>query len=505
METARPYGPRIFERYASAVCFHPSGTRFLAASAEAIDEFDAATGEAVRTLWSTPGRTLDLMYSPDGNKVLACGVVGHRDAREPVDAGDEGWTMIWDARKNQTTVLEGHTAPVMTAAFGPGGLRCVTGSLDKTLRLWDAESGGELHTFRGHLGGVNRVAYSPRGDRILSAAQDGAAFWNVARFAVPPVEPLPLAASFSIVESVNDDPGHDSISKPSGALLPVPPGYRPRSIPTTLEGPSAVVRIGKPNPRDVPESLGRWLSKAKTTESREAPPPRPKGPQPNPWYQLCGASRDGRRKIYDCSLHEKIVLRDNKGKDLRTWERPPHTGQVAISPSGAEVVIAHFIGSPERATYVVTVYDADSGLPKHEFQNECERFSGWFAIDPKERAIMMSGPGGSTILRDYETGKQIAPVGKGETGLHGGAAFSPEGYYVVTTKLASPTIMLYDPTELTHVQTLSNHFPVRWFKFSPDETHLLVAQMFVHKGLDLFTMWDTASGRRLWSCCGPSG
>ena len=59
---------------------------------------------------------------------------------------------------------------------------------------------------------MHRVAYSPQGDRILSAGQDGAALWNIAGNVDPKAKLSPLAKSFEKVESIN---GWDSgLKKP---------------------------------------------------------------------------------------------------------------------------------------------------------------------------------------------------------------------------------------------------------------------------------------------------
>jgi WD40 repeat protein len=56
----------------------------------------------------------------------------------------------------------------MSVAFSPDGKRIVGGSLDKTLRLWDAETGTAISTLSGHTNGVLSVAFSPDGKRIVS-------------------------------------------------------------------------------------------------------------------------------------------------------------------------------------------------------------------------------------------------------------------------------------------------------------------------------------------------
>jgi WD40 repeat protein len=51
-------------------------------------------------------------------------------------------------------VLNGHERGVYSAVFSPDGKRIVTASLDKTARLWDAETGKPLgEPLKGHEDG----------------------------------------------------------------------------------------------------------------------------------------------------------------------------------------------------------------------------------------------------------------------------------------------------------------------------------------------------------------
>ena len=61
----------------------------------------------------------------------------------------------------------------MSAAWGPDGQRIVTGSIDHTAKVWNADTGQELLTLKGHDSSVNSVAYSPDGKRIATAGGDG--------------------------------------------------------------------------------------------------------------------------------------------------------------------------------------------------------------------------------------------------------------------------------------------------------------------------------------------
>ena len=67
-------------------------------------------------------------------------------------------------------------------AFSPDGQRIVTGSDDNTAKVWEAASGRELLTLKGHSGGVMSVAFSPDGQRIVTGSRDRTArVWEAAR------------------------------------------------------------------------------------------------------------------------------------------------------------------------------------------------------------------------------------------------------------------------------------------------------------------------------------
>ena len=62
---------------------------------------------------------------------------------------------------------------VISASYSIDGARLVTGSMDNTVKVWDAQTGKELITLKGHESGVMSAAYSPGGKRIATAGGDG--------------------------------------------------------------------------------------------------------------------------------------------------------------------------------------------------------------------------------------------------------------------------------------------------------------------------------------------
>ena len=98
-------------------------------------------------------------FSPNGARV--------------VSASQDKTLKVWDAETGrELRALKGHTESVDACAFSPDGARVVSASRDETLRLWDAETGRELRTLKGHTDGATACAFSPDGARVVSASQD---------------------------------------------------------------------------------------------------------------------------------------------------------------------------------------------------------------------------------------------------------------------------------------------------------------------------------------------
>lgn len=57
-------------------------------------------------------------------------------------------------------------------AFSPDGKQAAAAHADKTVRLYDPDSGKELRRFDGHTDKVGSVAFSPDGRRLLSGGAD---------------------------------------------------------------------------------------------------------------------------------------------------------------------------------------------------------------------------------------------------------------------------------------------------------------------------------------------
>jgi WD40 repeat protein len=99
---------------------------------------------------------------------------------------------LWDAATGkELRAFQGHEAFVESVAFSPDGARVLTGSgpneglraksKNNTARLWDAATGKEIRAFKGHEHWVTSVAFSPDGGRALTGSKDGTVrLWDAA-------------------------------------------------------------------------------------------------------------------------------------------------------------------------------------------------------------------------------------------------------------------------------------------------------------------------------------
>ena len=72
----------------------------------------------------------------------------------------------------QIAVLSGHTSWARSVTFSSDGRSLVSGSNDKTVKLWDIQTGGVIKTFHGHTHWVHSVSISADLVRIASGSGD---------------------------------------------------------------------------------------------------------------------------------------------------------------------------------------------------------------------------------------------------------------------------------------------------------------------------------------------
>jgi dynein assembly factor with WDR repeat domains 1 len=92
---------------------------------------------------------------------------------------------VWNVDTGcETNVLKGHENVVFSVAFNhPKCDKIVTGSFDKTAKIWNASSGACVNTLWGHNGEIVGTEFSKNGgDKIATCSMDGSAIvWSTGK------------------------------------------------------------------------------------------------------------------------------------------------------------------------------------------------------------------------------------------------------------------------------------------------------------------------------------
>jgi WD40 repeat protein len=147
-----------------SIACHPDGQRFVSGGQDrTVRLWNSATGECLQMMRGHQSWVWSVVFNRDGNLLAS--------------SSDDRTIRIWNPQGQCLHVLQGHTDQVYAIAFSPNLLwqshsLLASGSLDGTVRLWDAHTGNCLDTIRGHHGGVWSVAFSPDGHLLASGSLD---------------------------------------------------------------------------------------------------------------------------------------------------------------------------------------------------------------------------------------------------------------------------------------------------------------------------------------------
>ena len=147
------------------------GEPVVPAAVQALE--DALTSVGGHPLTGHNGGINSLAIAPDGRLVTGS---ADKTAR------------VWDLKDPAAPprVLRGHENVISALAFAPDG-RLVTGSYDKTARVWDLKDpAAPPRVLRGHKGGISALAFTPDGRLVTGSDDQTARVWDLKNPAAPP-------------------------------------------------------------------------------------------------------------------------------------------------------------------------------------------------------------------------------------------------------------------------------------------------------------------------------
>jgi WD40 repeat protein/serine/threonine protein kinase/DNA-binding XRE family transcriptional regulator len=122
-----------------------------------------ATSRVKLTL-KTDADTNSITFSPDGKHVAAGNV--------------NGFVQIWDVQTGQESLSLNVKTLINDVAYTPTGSRLITGDASGYIKIWDITTGILESSFLAHVSGVENMALSPDGSRLVTTSSTSIKIWD---------------------------------------------------------------------------------------------------------------------------------------------------------------------------------------------------------------------------------------------------------------------------------------------------------------------------------------
>ena len=327
-------GKKEFSK-ANTLAFSPDG-KVLATGGDdrEIRFWNVSTG-ALTTSWEVRGNVKSLAFAPDGSSLVWC--------------ANGGWCQVWEVPTGRVLArMKGHEYGVESVAFTPDGKRVVTaGTFDTGPRVWDAATGKELIGFRGHFKNPSKVAVAPDGQTVASAGEDGQVLvWDLNTKAVGtgPIGPPPVHSEVTLVPK---GAGRLGDAGSAGGVVAFSPDGKRLAAAVLVPGSEAGVAIWDLATRKVV-----WRVENDTDEVTEL------------FWTADGVTvaavseRGGRAAL--------VMWNADTGKELKRVDGVPGLCSYALSPDGKTLAardrtVSRASGKPKRSGGEIDLIDVATG------------------------------------------------------------------------------------------------------------------------------------------------
>jgi WD40 repeat protein/serine/threonine protein kinase/tetratricopeptide (TPR) repeat protein len=434
--------------------FSRDGQRAISASLDRTARvWDVATGRQISKFAEHRGMVQGLAFLPDGRRALSSNYLLGSDSGQssPADYSLRLWDVETGAELHR---FEGHQQPVVTLAVSADGHRAASCSLDGTVRVWDLESGAELARIahdrvsgRAGVGQMWTVALSPDGSQV---AYGGAGFYRAVRvWGIDRNKELfPLSGHFGIASSI---------------ALSIDGQYA-----LTGSWYETAVRLWDvATRRELRPFLGHtdgiWCT----------------GFAPDSQFVLSG-SADRTLKLWEV----------DRRKAVHSFEG--HTGAVnmfAVSPDGRRAVTAGWFNGDETVRH----WDLENQRELGRFVGHARGGVDYVAYAPDGERVATAGGDHSVRVWDANTREQLDSC-MGHTGQVLCVAFSPDGSQLASSDVDG-TVWTWRPEQglVTGRQFPRRHQThVRSVAWAPSGSALATCDID-----GLVVIWDAATGSRL--------
>jgi len=350
------------------------------------------------------------------------------------------------------TIMRGHTSGVFSAVFSPDGQRILTASNDGTARLWNL-SGRLLATLDPHTGPIYRAVFSPDGKSILTASGDGTAqVWDLN--GTPPVT---LRGHTDWIQSAVFSPDGKSILTASNDGTARHWNLSGRLL-AKLDKHTGPVYSAMFSPDGQRILTASYDGTARLWDANGAPLVTFQG-HTGP-IRSAVFSSDGQR-ILTASDDNTVRLWDVNGTPLITFEGHSwggFTGAV-FSPDGNRILTAGGDGTAR-------LWDAGGNVVAILSEHKNTIFSAVFS--PDGNRILTAGGDGTARL--WDAGGTLLTTLRGDTAQVVSAVFSPDGKHILTASFDT-TARLWDTSGTLQGHTVGVTSAV----FSSDGQRILTA------------------------------